>query len=128
MRAIFSIFFTHALFSLFEMKYQNKNGQAPKSINSLATIFVVITIIGNIGDRLAGNGYGLPFTFYISLIALPISCWCLYKAQSLANFASDDVSGSSNSKLTFLNYIWLVLGFIFWILILLGIYTTPVDL
>jgi hypothetical protein len=128
MRGIFSIFFTHSLFSLFEMKYQNKTGEAPKSINSLATIFVVISIIGNIGSRLADNGYGLPFTVYSSLIALPIACWCLYQAQSLANYTSDDVSGSSNSKLTFLNYIWLVLGFIFWMLALLGMYAISVGL
>ncbi|MEI6859545.1 MAG: hypothetical protein V5788_07170 [Shewanella sp.] len=128
MRGVFSIFFTHSLFSLFEMKYQNKTGEAPQSINYLATVFVVISIIGNISDRLAGNGYGVPFTLYSSLIVLPIACWCLYQAQSLANFSSDDVSGSSNSKLTFLNYIWLVLGFIFWLLVLFGIYATSAGL
>ena len=128
MRAIFSIFFTHALFSLFEMKYQNKTGEAPKSINSLATLFVVISILGNIGGQLADNGYGVPFSYYSSFIALPIACWCLSQAQSLANYASDDVNGSSNSKLTSLNYLWLVIGSIFWFLMLFGLYAISTGL
>lgn len=128
MRGLFSIFFTHSLFSLFEVKYHNKTGENPKSINTLATVFVVISILGNIGGRLAGNGYGMPFSYYSSFIALPIACWCLYQAQSLANYSGVDVNGSSNNKLTLLNYFWLVIGSIFWFLMLLGLYVIFVGL
>ncbi len=122
MRSIFQIFFTHSLFSLFEMKYQGKTGEPPKSINNIATIFVVIAILGNLGNSLAERGYGVPFTYFSFLIALPISGWCLYQAQSLANYASDDVEASSNNKLTLLNYIWLALGSIIWFLNIVGSY------
>ncbi|NMP31057.1 hypothetical protein HII17_05715 [Thalassotalea sp. M1531] len=122
MRSIFQVFFTHSLFSLFEMKYQIKTGEAPKSINHIATIFVVTAIIGNIGSNLSERGYGIPFTYYSLLIALPITCWCLYQAQSLANYASDDVEASSNNKLTSLNYIWLALGAVIWLLNIVGLF------
>jgi hypothetical protein len=123
MRSIFSIFFTHSLFSHFEFKYKNKTGEFPKSINYLATIFVATTIVCQILSNLSENGYGAPFTFYLSLLVLPIGCWVLYKAQSLANFSGDDVHGSANSELTFANYAWLVLGFVFWVLMIFGAYS-----
>lgn len=122
MRGIFAVFFTHSLFALFEMKYENKTGEAPKSINHLATIYVVFAIGCQISSKLSENGHGNPLTFYLSLLILPVSCWVLYKAQSLANYSGEDVTGESNNKLTGLNYLWLVLGFIFWCLVLIGWY------
>jgi len=128
MRGIFSIFFTHSLFALFEMKYTNKTGEIPKSINYLATIYVVFAIACQIFSKLSDNGFGNPITFYLSLLILPVSCWVLYTAQSLANYASEDVQGESNNILTGLNYFWLVLGVIFWLLAILGLYATAVDM
>lgn len=122
MRAIFPIFFAHSLFSLFEMKYESKTGEAPRSSSHFATLFVVISIVGNIGNQMANHGYGLPLTIYSGFIALPLSCWALYKGQSLANYASSDVEASSNNKLTFVNYLWLVFGALFWMTALVGTY------
>ena len=115
MRAIFNIFFTHSLFLLFEMEYKNKTGKAAKSMSFLATVFVVVSILSNISGKLADHGYGVPLTHYLGVIVLPISCWCLYQAQGIANCACDDPNGSSNSRLTFLNYAWLVCGAIIWL-------------
>ncbi|MEW6982517.1 hypothetical protein AAD001_07675 [Colwelliaceae bacterium 6471] len=128
MRGIFSIFFTHSLFALFEMKYAKKTGENPKSINYLATIYVVFAIGCQICSKLSDNGYGNPITFYLSLLILPVSCWVLFNAQSLANYAGEDVNGVSNSTLTGLNYFWLVLGVIFWLLALFGLYATTIDM
>ncbi|AAZ26120.1 MULTISPECIES: hypothetical protein [Colwellia] len=128
MRGIFSIFFTHSLFALFEMKYTNKTGEKPKSINYLATIYVVFTIGCQIFGQFSDNGYGNPITFYFSLLILPVSCWVLYQAQSLANFAGEDVHGESNSNLTGLNYFWLALGVVFWFLAVFGLYATLVGM
>jgi len=128
MRGIFSVFFTHSLFALFEMKYANKTGENPKSINYLATIYVVFAIGCQICSKFSDNGFGNPITFYISLLILPVSCWVLFKAQSLANYAGEDVNGESNSKLTGLNYFWLVLGFVCWFLVLFGFYAIEVGM
>jgi hypothetical protein len=127
MRAIFSIFFTHSLFGLFEMKYQNKTGEAPISINYLATIYVVFAVGCQICSNLSDNGYGNPITLYVSLLILPVSCWVLYNAQSLANYSSNDVKGESNSELTALNYMWVITGVVFWLLVLIGLSTMAVD-
>jgi hypothetical protein len=128
MRGIFSIFFTHSLFALFEMKYTNKTGENPKSISYLATIYVVCAIGSQICSKFSDNGYGNPITFYLSLLIIPVSCWVLYKAQSLANYAGEDVNGETNSKLTCLNYFWLALGAAFWFLALVGLYATSVAM
>lgn len=127
MRGIFSIFFTHSLFALFEMKYKNKTGEAPKSINYLATVYVVFTIGCQICRNLSENGHGNPITFYLSLLILPVSCWVLCQAQSLANYSGRDVKGNSNNKLTILNYFWLALGAVTWVLFLVGWYSLPVG-
>lgn len=124
MRGIFTIFFTHSLFALFEEKYERKTGAAPRSINHLATIYVVFAVGCQILSKLSENGYGNPTTFILGLLILPVSCWVLYQAQSLANYAGHDVRGESNDKLTGLNYAWLVIGAAFWLLILLGIFAT----
>ena len=128
MRAIFSIFFTHSLFALFEMKYTNKTGEPPRSINHLATIYVVFAIGCQICSNMSDNGYGNPITMYLGLLILPISCYVLYQAQSLANYAGQDVKGQSNSVLTGLNYFWLLIGAVFWVLILFGVYAVNIGM
>ena len=128
MRAIFSIFFIHSLFSLFEMKYTKKTGAAPRGINHLATIYVVFAIGCQICSNLSDNGYGNPYTMYLGLLVLPISCYVLYQAQSLANYAGEDVKGASNNRLTAINYFWLLLGAVFWLLILFGIYAAHLGI
>lgn len=128
MRGVFSIFFTHSLFALFEMKYTNKTGEAPKSIYHLATLYVVFAIGCQISGNFSDNGYGNPITFYLSLLILPVSCWIFYTAQSLANYAGEDIHGESNNKLTGVNYAWLSLGVIFLVLSLFGLYSTSVGM
>lgn len=108
MRALFSIFFVHSLFALFEMKYEQKNGEPPKSIKHLATIYVVFAVIGQVCTQLVENGYNNPLTVIFSVLIIPISGWIIYKTQSLANYAGEDVHASSNNKLTPINYLWIV--------------------
>lgn len=121
MRGIFSIFFVHSLFSLFEDKYEKKTGAAPISIRYLATLYVVFSIGCQIVGNLSEYGYAEQITFYLSLLIMPVSCWVLYKAQSLANYAGYDVQGVSNSKLTGLNYLWLMFSITFFSFITIGL-------
>ena len=123
MRGIFSIFFVHSLFSLFEEKYENKTGAAPKSIGYLATMYVVFSIGCQIVGNLSEYGYAPQLTFFLSLSILPVSGWVLYNAQSLANYAGEDVLGEANSKLTGLNYLWLLLAAAFWSLLVFGLFS-----
>lgn len=109
LRAIFSIFFVHSLFGLFEMKYSQKNGEFPKSINYLATLYVVFSLLAHLCSQLIENGYENLFTVVFSILALPVGAWVIYKSQSLANYAGEDVHGTSNSKLTIANFVWITL-------------------
>lgn len=119
-RCIFSIFYAHSLFALFETKYQIQTGNTPRSINSLATIYVVVAIGGQIFSKLSEHGYGNPLSFYLSLLTLPVTGYVFYQAQLLVNSSSADPTGSSNSTLGGLNYFWLVLGLLGWCLVILG--------
>lgn len=123
MRGIFSIFFVHQLFSLFEKKYENKTGEAPKSIRYLATIYVVFSIGCQIVGNLSEYGIAPQLTFFLSLLILPVSGWVLYNAQSLANYAGEDVLAEANSKLTRLNYLWLLLAAAFWSFFVFGLFS-----
>lgn len=125
-RCIFSIFHTHSLFALFETKYQIKTGTAPQSINTLATLYVVAAVGSQVASKLSEHGYGNPLSFYISLLALPVTGYVFYQAQLLVNASSHDPSGSSNNKLGGLNYLWLVLGLLSWCLMILWCMATPV--
>lgn len=127
MRAIFSIFFTHSLFALFEKKYELKTGHAPKSVNYLATIYVIFAIGCQILSKLSENAIGNPITFYLSLLIMPVSGWIFYHVQSLANYGGEDVTGESNNALTSLNYLWLALGVIFWCLVLFGLFAKTIN-
>lgn len=121
MRAIFSIFFVHSLFENFELRSKIQTGNTPSSIQYLATTFVVFAIAGSILNILTRYDIGTPYTDSAAILFLPVFCWIKYKAQIFANSSGPDVDGLSNNKLTFLNYFWLLLGLVFWLLFLLGL-------
>jgi len=123
MRGIFSIFFVHSLFSHIEENHNLKNNSKDSELNSLATLFVIFSIIGNVGDRLSANDIGLPFTVVSGIITLPVVCWVVFKAQLLINASSNDIDGNTNSSYSFINSFWLVCGALLWLLVLLGIYS-----
>ncbi|KZN47030.1 hypothetical protein [Pseudoalteromonas luteoviolacea] len=119
-RGIFSIFFAHSLFSLFETKHEINCKKKPSRIIHFATVFVLISILGNILGRLADKGIGLPLSAYAMYVTLFVASFCLYKAQTLVNLASSDPSGSANDRFTLLNFVWIFIGLVFWFLVLIG--------
>lgn len=124
MRAIFSIFFVHSLFELIANKYREQTKEKFISVSYLATIYVILTILSRISDKLSDNEILIPFTYYISFLSLPVIGAIFYKVQLLINTACDIPNGNSNNKLTPLNYMWLILGGVIWLLVLLSIYAT----
>lgn len=120
-RAIFCIFFTHSLFNRVDSNLKSKNLEFDWSPNLLATIFVVLLIAMNVIDRLAFKGIGSPITDFISLVILPFALLVLLKAQEAINLSQDDKHGSSNRRFTAYNYLWILLGSVFWLLIAIGL-------
>ncbi len=122
-RAVFSIFFTHSLFEEIDKHLKLNNKDYAWKPNIEATLYVVVTIIGNIANNMSQSNVLFPYTDIISLLYIFILLSPLVKAQQAINTLSDDPAGSSNSTYTVANFIWIALGVIWWGLIIIGFAT-----
>lgn len=126
-RGFFYIFFTHSLFTDVQESFKTQERQWDWRPAILATLFVIVTIIGNLFDRI------IPYeTFPLLSTVMPlastlIATFLLLPAQKAINAVCRDDAGSSNSRLTVANWVWMVLGGILWLLILIGTYAMIVD-
>ncbi|WP_158133753.1 hypothetical protein [Vibrio navarrensis] len=110
-RAIFFIFFLHSLCSKVT-KSESLSSQAdlPKVLEWDATKYVLLSILGQISDRLSEKEIALPYSFFVGLVLFPFKCQILYKIQLVINESQNDMFGDTNKKLSWLNYVWLSLG------------------
>ncbi len=126
-RAFFYIFFTHSLFTDVQERFKTQGRKWDWQPGLLATLFIIVTLVGNIIDRF------IPYDTYplmSSLLPLGstlLATFLLLPAQKAINAVCGDDAGNSNSKLTVANWAWMVLGGIFWLLILIGTYAMIVD-
>ncbi|MEL7537761.1 MAG: hypothetical protein AAFZ58_13195 [Pseudomonadota bacterium] len=121
-RAIFYIFFTHSLFGLVDDKVKEKDASFTWSHRSIATLVVVLTVISSVASNAVGPETGGFWVSLVSIAMAPIVAVLLSKAQAVINMASGDPTGSSNSSLTVANWLWMVIGLLFWLLSLFGLY------
>ncbi|HEY9102235.1 hypothetical protein [Chitinimonas sp.] len=122
LRAIFTIFFAHSLFEAADREALRRGVRIGWEPRSLASTYVVVAIVSSVLDRLSNKDIGSPYTDILSLICLPIMCSVLVSAQGAINRACGDPEGEGNSKLTWANYIWLVIGALMWLVIGYGFY------
>jgi hypothetical protein len=121
-RAIFAVFFTHALFRAVDESLRKAQSTYVWAHQNLATIFVAAAIGSQALSRLGAKGVGSPVTDLLGFAALAPVVWALFKAQDAINHASGDPQGQSNDQITGANIGWLVLGGLLWLLSLLGLY------
>ncbi|MEM8983851.1 MAG: hypothetical protein AAGC71_12545 [Pseudomonadota bacterium] len=122
MRAIFYIFFTHSLLGLVNDKLEDTQTDFKWSPRTTATAFVLLTLVANIIANFPGEGgFGL-WAIGIGLGAVPILAILLSKGQAAINIASGDPDGSSNNALTVANWLWMLLGVLFWLSNLFVVY------
>lgn len=120
-RAIFSLFFVYSLCVKIDAKLQfAKNNYAWNGAVNGA-ILTLLMLASSVLDRMSFNEVGSPTTDLLSLAALPVLAYFFMKAQRAINISHGDDDGQQNSKLTGLNYLWIVLGLIFWALGIFGI-------
>jgi len=119
-RSIFYIFFTHLLFSEVDETLKSKEIEYQWSPSFLATLFVALTVVSSILDRLLTNSVDYTMYDVIALAILPLLLLIVLKAQDAINLSQGDPSGSSNSNFTIYNVIWLLLGVVFWLLVVVG--------
>lgn len=127
-RAIFAIFFTHSLFGKFDESLVKSGVTHRWSASSNAMWYVILLIITSGLDRLAARSIGSPLTDIASIVLLLPMAMPLHAGQQAANAACGDPKGTRNAHLTVANYIWLVIGFLLWALILVGLFLPAEDL
>jgi hypothetical protein len=120
-RAIFAVFFVHALFK--KIKEHGKEKQQVRLWGNAAHAngVVVLLLLTNVLDRLAGKDIGSPYFDVLSLLILAPTLPVFLAAQDIINVTCNDPKGACNDKLTKANAVWIGLGVIFWCLLLLGI-------
>ena len=127
-RAIFSIFFTHALFRRIDQSATHLDKQHQFNANALATFFVAAIVISNILENLLSNSSELlnisgNSIIIISLILFLASTYPMLKVQATVNRINNDMLGYLNHKYSLLNYVLIMLGTLVWIMITLGLLT-----
>lgn len=122
LRSIFYIFFTHSLFGKVEQAAQAKGLDKTIDAGMLATIFVSLTVISNILERVTRDSEVIAMLDYVSIILLCVIVWPLSKIQGLANKVNEDPEGKLNSSFSFYNFIFILLGIPVWLLIFVGIF------
>lgn len=122
-RAIFPIFFAHSLNQ--EIDYRlHRSGQGYKwSPGMWATTYVISAIGGRIISRLPDSIVPALPGFGIGMLLLVANVLALVHAQRAANLASGDPDATGNSRLTAANWVWLVLGGLYWVVIALWLVT-----
>lgn len=123
-RAIFSIFFTHALYREINDLLPSGDSRSRWNHQSLATLTVVLMIASGIAGRLAGRGIGSPLSDFLTFAAIPAIAYLRAQAQRMANLACGDPDGLSNYSWSGLNVLWIAIGSIFWLLWLVSLFLT----
>jgi hypothetical protein len=120
-RAFFDIFFYHALLQRFQQAAFKKSGQSSAKLAEVATAIVVVSIAIRALNAYSNQGSAPDFVAFIPIGLLLVQAWLMHFAQRVANYAAGDAGGDSNSTLTPTNVFWMVLGAIWWFLVLLGL-------
>ena len=126
-RAFFYIFFTHALFTDVQESFKTQERQWDWSPGLLATLFVIVTLVGNLIDRIVPYEAYPLLSSVMPVASTLLATFLLFPAQKAINAVCGDEDGSANSKLTVANWAWMIVGGIVWLLILLGTYAMIVD-
>ncbi len=133
LRAIFSIFFTHSLFNRINKSAEHLEQKHTFNANLLATFFVAAVVVGNLLDRIAASTSVLEnlsnSTIIItSLVIFLLSAYPLAAVQATVNRINNDMLGYLNHKYSMWNYLLIVLGVIFWVMLALGLLADSLGL
>lgn len=119
-RAIFAVFFTHALAREIDASLARAELRHRWSPATLATGFVIFSILSTVCDRLSARDIGSPYTDVIGLLCLLPLAGFLLPIQRAANLACHRPHGESNQGFTWANWLWIGLGALLWLLVLVG--------
>jgi hypothetical protein len=121
-RAIFPIFFAHSLCNAIDASLKISGIKHKWSPSGVATIYVVLKLISTISDAISKKNANVTFVDYLIVALVPLIALQLHDAQVAINNACRQADGASNGKFTAANIAWIVLGVIFWCLVLIGLF------
>ena len=121
-RAVFSVFFVHALLREIKAFAQDKPIVQKWGNDRQATQLVLLLIASNVLDRAAYPSVGSPYTDILSLVILAPLLLQFLIVQEKINVSCNDPRGEGNSVLTKANYAWIVVGGLCWVLAFVGMF------
>ena len=124
LRALIPIFFVHRLFGLIAPAGARVRPSAHTwHPGEMATLFVICMLgsrlVHHLGPYVAtqlGAASAIPWLEHVATLLGLCQMYPLFAAQRAANAAAGDPQGSSNSRLNALNYLFLALGVLGWLL------------
>ncbi len=120
-RAIFYIFFTHALFADIDIRAKERDADYSWDPTLVASIFVALALISIFYDRLIPDRYFGGWYVVGSFSLVFIQPLLLLQAQKAINFASHDDKGATNRRLSAANIAWLVVCALWWVTTIIGL-------
>ena len=121
LRAIFYIFFTYSLFRKVEQISTSKGISKSWSAAPLATLFVILSIVSTILDRLSDSTETIGIVDFASVGIVFILLLPIYMVQEVVNKINDDPHGKLNSSFSIYNFIFIILGGLVWVLVGVGL-------
>lgn len=120
LRGLFAIFFVHALFERVAGRLVWAGIRTGWRSGGHATLLVSLFLVDAILSAIASRGFGSPISDLLSILNLfPLYAF-MARAQHYINLACGDPDGSQNDRLTFANYVWIVLGMLLWLSTVIG--------
>ena len=126
-RAVFSVFFVHALFKTIKQHAPDKPAVAAWGESSHATFVVFLILLSTLLSRLADHFNGNVWLNLLGILVVVPLMHALRNAQDMINIACDDPQGAANAALTWANYLWIVIGALFWMTVVLGMFALGTD-
>jgi hypothetical protein len=121
-RAIFSIFFFHSLYAEIDQRLRRLKVAYEWNPGTLATVTVVLTLTESLLSRMEKFGATSKIWMVLMVCCIPLIAFVKVTAQRAANAACEDPIGGSNANFTVANIIFLILGGLFWLLVLIGMF------
>jgi hypothetical protein len=116
-RALFSVFFTHALMRKVEA-HASAAGREIGVSGTVATVMVLLTVLSWLFSFVPDSSeYFILATVFGIVMVVPLM-FVYRAAQVLINASCGDVSGQSNSTFTAANVIWILIGAVLWFAII----------
>lgn len=125
-RAFFSVFFTHSLFRYVREYIKETGRDCEWKGSNLATVYVALVVGGGVAGNVDKIVASLSNNLLLALVSV-VFTFCsavpLYQAQAVINEALQPLEFERNDKFTGFNWIWIILGAIYWGVVGLGVVT-----